>query len=100
MGPVGAEDGQDAESGAIHRPAAAHDLVRHQLIAPPRAGVCCVSAMAWLDARRDVRGVYQDRRCRRCGFAVRVILCEIPGTTLMNSLREELARSVLRNVPE
>jgi len=23
---------------------------RHQLIAPPRAGVCCVSAMEWLDA--------------------------------------------------
>ena len=57
--------------------------------------------MEWLDApQRDVRWVYQDRRCRRCGFAVRVILCEIPGTTLMNSLREELARSVLRNVPE
>ena len=56
--------------------------------------------MAWLDARRDVRRVYQDRRCRRCGFAVRVILREIPDTTRVNSLREELARSVLRNVPE
>ena len=57
--------------------------------------------MEWLDAlQRDVRWVYQDRRCRRCGFAVRVILCEIPDTTLMNSLREELAHSFMRNVPE
>lgn len=73
---------------------------RHRIISPPRAGVCGVSAMAWLEApHREVRGVYQDRRCRWCGFAARVILCEIPGTTLMNSLREELARSVLRNVP-
>jgi len=57
--------------------------------------------MERLDApQRDARWVYQYRRCRRCGFAVRVILREIPDTTRVNSLREELARSVLRNVPE
>ena len=51
---------------------------RHQLIAPPRAGACCASAMEWLDApQRDVRGVCQDRRCRRCGFTVQVILREL-----------------------
>jgi ribosomal protein S14 len=51
---------------------------RHQMIAPPRASVCCVAAMEWLDApQRDVRGVYQDRRCRRCGFTVRVLLREL-----------------------
>jgi ribosomal protein S14 len=34
--------------------------------------------MEWLDAaQRDVRGVYQDRRCRRCGFTVRVLLREL-----------------------
>jgi len=73
----------------------------HQIIAPPRAGVCCVSAMEWLDApQRDARWVYQYRRCRRCGFAVRVILHELPDTTLVNSLREELASSFMRNIPE
>ena len=72
---------------------------RHQLIAPPRAGVCCVSAMAWLDARRDVRGVYQDRRCRRCGFTVRVLRHEIPDTTRVATLRESLARAFLRSIP-
>ena len=73
----------------------------HRIISPLRAGACCFSEMADVGPpETDARWVYQYRRCRRCGFAVRVILCEIPGTTLMNSLREELARSVLRNVPE
>jgi ribosomal protein S14 len=57
--------------------------------------------MEWLDApQRDVRWVYQYRRCRRCGFAVRVILREIPDAALGASLRESLARSFMRNVPE
>ena len=72
---------------------------RHRIIAPPRAGVCGVSAMAWLDARRDVRGVYQDRRCRRCGFTVRVLLREIPNTALATTLRESLAHAFVRTVP-
>ncbi len=44
--------------------------------------------------------MYQYRRCRQCGFAVRVILREIPDTTLVNSLREELTHSFVRNIPE
>ena len=71
----------------------------YQITAPPRAGVCCVSAMAWLDARRDVRGVYQDRRCRRCGFTVRVLHHETPDTTRVATLRESLARAFLRSIP-
>jgi hypothetical protein len=48
----------------------------------------------------DARWVYQYRRCRQCGFAVRVILREIPDAALVASLRESLARSFMRNVPE
>jgi hypothetical protein len=40
------------------------------------------------------------RRCRQCGFAVRVILRQIPDVALMASLRETLARAFARNVPE
>jgi hypothetical protein len=73
----------------------------HRIASPPRAGDCCFSEMEWLDApHRDARGVYQDRRCPRCGFAVRVILHETPDTTLGNSLGEDSANSVVRNVPE
>jgi len=76
--PMGEEEGHDAESGAIHRPAAAHESV------PPSDDRAAAGerllrpAMEWLDAaQRDVRGVYQDRRCRRCGFTVRVLLREL-----------------------
>jgi hypothetical protein len=60
----------------------------HRIISPPRAGDCCFSAMEWLDVPQvAVRGVYQDRRCRQCGFAVRVILREIPDSASMAHLR-------------
>ena len=60
----------------------------HQIISPPRAGACCFSVMEWLDApQRDDRWVFQYRRCRRCGFTVRVILREILNAALIASLR-------------
>ncbi len=48
----------------------------------------------------DGRWVSQYRRCRRCGFAVRVILRELPDTVLVAGLRERLARSFARSVPD
>jgi len=87
--PCWVEDGHDAEMVTYTDEQPPTNRYPHQLISPPRAGVCCVSAMEWLDAPPgDVRGVYRDRRCRQCDFAVRVILCEILGATVMNSLRE------------
>jgi hypothetical protein len=71
------------------------------IISPPRAGGCCFSDMEELGMpQEDTRWVYQYRRCRQCGFAVRVILREIPDAALVASLREELAHSFVRNVPE
>ena len=76
-----------------------NDFPRH-IISPSHAGPCCFSEMEWLDApQMDARWVFQYRRCPRCGFAVRVILREIPNAALVNSLREELAHSFVRNVP-
>ena len=44
--------------------------------------------MEWLDVPQvAVRGVYQDRRCRQCGFAIRVILRAIPDPASMAHLR-------------
>jgi hypothetical protein len=57
--------------------------------------------MEWLGTpQEDGRCVYRYRRCRQCGFAVRVILREIPDVALLASLRETLARSFARTVPE
>ena len=44
--------------------------------------------------------MYQYRRCRQCGFAVRVILHEIPDAALIAGLREGLTHMFVRNVPE
>ena len=49
--------------------------------------------------QEDECWVYQYRRCRQCGFAVRVILREIPNAALTASPRETLAHSFFRNVP-
>ena len=73
----------------------------HRIISPPRSGPCCFSDMEWLGTpQEDERCVYQYRRCRQCGFAVRVIRREIPDVAVLASLRETLARSFARNVPE
>jgi hypothetical protein len=50
--------------------------------------------------QEDARWVFQYRRCRQCGFAVRVLLREIPDACLANSLRKELAHSFVCNIPE
>lgn len=72
----------------------------HRIISPSRAGACCFSDMEELGTpQEDARWLYQYRRCRQCGFALRVILREIPDTTLVNSLRKELAHAFVRNIP-
>lgn len=46
----------------------------------------------------DARWVFQYRRCKSCGFAVRVILRELPDAALIGELRTLLENSFLRNV--
>jgi hypothetical protein len=73
----------------------------HRIISPSRSGACCYSDMEWLGApQKDERSVFQYRRCRQCGFTLRVILREIPDVALMASLRETLARWLAPNIPE
>ncbi len=70
-----------------------------RIISPPRSGPCCFSDMEELGTpQEDARWVFQYRRCRQCGFAVRVILREIPDADLMASLRKALAHAFVRNV--
>jgi hypothetical protein len=72
-----------------------------QIISPPRSGACCFSDMEELGPlQEDGRWVYQYRRCRQCGYAVRVILREIPDATLVADLRETLSHMFVRNVPD
>jgi hypothetical protein len=72
-----------------------------QIISPLRSGACCFSDMEELGTpQEDGRWVYQYRRCRQCGFAVRVILREIPDPALVADLRATLAHMFIRNLPD
>jgi hypothetical protein len=51
-------------------------------------------------AQQDGRWVFQYRRCRHCGFTVRVILREVPDEVRAEQLRQILARAFVRNVPD
>lgn len=72
-----------------------------RIISPPRSGPCCFTEMEEIgEALEGTRWVFQYKRCRKCGFAVRVILREIPDAVLVAELRTTLANSFVRNVPE
>ena len=72
-----------------------------RIVSPCRPGPCCFSDMEELGtARQEGRWVFQYRRCRQCGFTVRVILREIPDTVLAEQLRQILATAFVRNVPD
>ncbi|MBP1777266.1 MAG: hypothetical protein H6Q86_3276 [candidate division NC10 bacterium] len=73
----------------------------HRIVSPPHSSPCCFSDMEDLgDATRDGAWEYRYRRCRTCGFALRVILRPIPDEALLANLRRELAKSFVRNVPD
>jgi hypothetical protein len=72
-----------------------------RIISPPKSGPCCFSQMEEIGKpREEGRWVYQYKRCTKCGFAVRLILREIPDAALINELRKTLETSFVRNVPE
>ncbi|HSB70707.1 MAG TPA: hypothetical protein VLH58_04460 [Candidatus Methylomirabilis sp.] len=72
-----------------------------RIISPTRAQPCCYSDMEELGTSHETeRWVYQYKRCRQCGFTVRVILREIPDDVLVGTLRRILATSFQRNAPE
>jgi hypothetical protein len=72
-----------------------------RIVSPRRPGPCCFTDMAEVgSAQHDGRWEFQYRRCRQCGFTVRVVLREIPDTALAAELRRILARSFVRNVPD
>jgi hypothetical protein len=77
------------------------NLYPERIISPPSSGPCCFSDMEEIGGpQEEGRWVFQYKRCRKCGFAVRVILREIPDAALAAELRKTLANSFVRNVPD
>jgi hypothetical protein len=77
------------------------NLYPERIVSPVRSGPCCFSDMEEVGKpQEDNRWVFQYKRCKKCGFAVRVILREIPDAALAAELRKTLANSFVRNVPD
>ena len=73
----------------------------HRIVSPPHSRACCFSDMQDVGgARREAGWEYRYRRCRTCGFTLRVILRPIPDEALLGELRAELAKAFVRNVPD
>ncbi len=59
-----------------------------RIISPPRSESCCLTNMEAIGTPQvEGRWVYQYKRCRRCGFAVRSILKALPDQEIVASLQ-------------
>ncbi len=72
-----------------------------RIISPSRSGPCCFTEMVEIGAvEREQHWEYAYKRCRKCGFAVRVIVRELPDEVLVKELQKILEVSFQRNVPD
>ncbi len=71
-----------------------------RIISPLHSGPCCFSHMEEIgDLQREGNWEYTYKRCPTCGFALRVIVRELPDEALVAELRKTLEVSFQRNVP-
>jgi hypothetical protein len=76
----------------------AQDCFPARIISPPHSSPCCFTEMEVIGApREDGRWLVQYKRCRHCGFTVRLVLRETPDAALLADLRGTLAG--LRDLP-
>ena len=77
------------------------NLYPKHIISPSRSGPCCFTEMEEIGVpHQDARWVFQYKRCKTCGFAVRVIVRELPNEALVADLKNILATAFVRNVPD
>jgi hypothetical protein len=77
------------------------NLYPKRIISPARSKPCCFSDMEEMGtSQRDGKWEYLYKRCRQCGFTVRLILREIPDDALIREVRQILKNSFKRNAPD
>jgi len=82
------------------RKAPLNSYPRH-IISPSHSGPCCFSDMEEVGPMiQDGRWMVQYKRCRRCGFTVRLVLRELPDAKLAAELRQILAITFTRKNPD
>lgn len=68
-----------------------------RIVSPTRSGRCCFSDMIELgNPERDGNWEFRYRRCRTCGFTVRLVTRMLPDHGLLEKLRRDLATSLSR----
>ena len=71
-----------------------------KIISSSRSGPCCYAAMEDIGQPQAAeQWEFRYKRCRTCGFTIRVILRARPDVALFANLRETLARAFQRNAP-
>lgn len=71
-----------------------------RIVSPLTSGSCCFTDMEEIgELQEDDRWLFQYKRCRSCGFSLRVIVRELPNQALIKDLRHTLVNSFIRNVP-
>jgi hypothetical protein len=77
------------------------NLYPTRIISPSHSNPCCFTDMEEIgDVQQDGQWEYHYKRCRTCGFTVRVILRALPDEALLHDLRRTLKTSFQRNVPD
>ncbi len=72
-----------------------------RIVSPTKSSSCCFAQMDVLgDLQREGQWEYRYKRCRTCGYTVRFVLRELPNEALIQELRNILAVSFQRNVPD
>jgi len=80
---------------------APQNLYPKRIVSPIQSKPCCFSDMEEVGAaQQEDHWLFQYKRCRKCGFTVRVILQAVPDAALINELRRTLEKSFQRNVPD
>lgn len=92
-----ADGGHDGCERRVHGREAAGEQVPEADHFPPRSGPCCFSEMEEIgEPMAQGRWVFRYKRCRLCGFAVRIILREVPEAALVAELRKTLTSASTR----
>ncbi len=80
---------------------AAKNQYPKRIISPAHSSACCFSNMEDLgEEQQEGRWIYRYRRCKSCGYTVRLIVRELPDTDLIEQLRKVMATALTRNVPD
>ena len=71
-----------------------------KIISPSRSRACCYSQMEVLGLPEEsAHWEFVYKRCRACGFTIRVILRPCPDLAVAARLRQLLATTFERNAP-